>query len=1105
MFNFNPKALLAFAMAALFTVPTLSQSTTQGAISGTVFDTTDAVVPNAAVLIHNEGTNAEIRLTTDAGGFYKAPQLTPGNYTVTVSASGFSGQRSSEVIVQVNTVTEVSPHLQLGGSSQVVEVTAETPVLKFDTPAYGGLLSNAEIENIPINNRRWSSLSLLTPGVTNDAQGFGLISFRAIQPQLNNVQIDGADDNLAFYGEERGRTRAGYSTSQTSIREFQVNTGVYSAEFGRAVGGVINSVTKSGTNSIHGEAYFYHRDQQWGAKNNFVFKTIYDTATSTATQQHYKAKDKRNQYGFGVGGPLIKDKLFFFYAFDQFRRVFPGTAQAATTAFYSDPTAAQQTTLATRLSTSTGTTVTSAQALATYRNYVSILNTDLGPVPRIGFQIINTPKLDYTINEKNHVSVLYHRLRWDSPGGVQTQSVNNYGVDGFANDFVKLDYTLAKLDSLIGSRIANELRYQYGRELNYETAQANSAYTNKYLVNPVGVAPQVTTNGGNAFVTGQPYYAFRPALPDERKWQIGDSASIQFGKHNLKFGTDIVHNYDINNTLGFSGYAPNGTFTYSTQLDYISDLAVGNASSFATATHGGCGTVAAPKGCYQTYRQTVGQSTFDLATVDYGFFAQDDWKITPRLALNLGVRYDYESIPDAYPSLVVANFAPSANKISDKNNIGPRLGFAWDPFGKGKTAVHGGFGMYYGRIPNVNILSARFSTGSTNGQLSYSVTPTAAAPGVLATPLLGSSVNLASVSGIPDIQYISSNLQNPYTEQFDLAVQQNLGFNTVLTVSYLGALGKELPSSLNLNLDPTKTYNVNYVATAGTNGSCGPLTCGSVITQKVYGQRAVGQTAATTLNTAYNNIYAGVSNVNSNYHALTVEVQKRASKIISFDANYTWSHAMDFNQQSITGFSSNNWFDPYANARSNYGNSYLNVRHRAVGWAIFNIPSVGSNRYLKTATSGWSIKPALQVQSGLPFSASASPTPAGQCTAAGCLLANNSGLAGTGVTYIPQIGRNTFTYPRDISLDLRLQKDFKFSERFNFQLIGESFNVANHQNVTGINTTAYTAGTTIPAATPAGTPTQPLVYSSSFGAVTNSNNNYAYGPRTIQIGGRLFF
>ena len=1096
-----------FATVALFPCAFhggYAQSTTQGAISGTIFDATNAAVPRATVLIHNNGTNNELKLVSDDSGFFKAPQLAPGIYTVTITAPGFTEVRTSDVTVQVNLVTEVSPHLAAGSESTVVEVVADNPVLKFDTPSYGGQLSNIEIENIPVNNRRWSSLSLLTPGVSNDAQGFGLISFRAIQPQLNNVQIDGADDNQVFYGEERGRTRAGYSTAQTAIREFQVNTGVYSAEFGRAVGGVINSVTKSGSNQIHGEAYFYHRDQQWGASNNYVFKVNYDpTGVSPTTKQYFKAKDKRNQYGFGIGGPLIKDKLFFFYAFDQFRRVFPGTSSAANVAFYADPTAAQQATLATRLTNGSAaaggvpTTYNAAQALAVYRNYIGILNTDLGAVARIGFQTINTPKLDYQINGKNHVSGLYHRLRWDSPGGVQTQSVNNYGVDGFGNDFVKLDYGLAKLDTLVTGKITNELRYQYGRELNYETAQTPSAFTKQYLTGPSGLAPQVTTNGGNAFISGLPYYAFRPALPDERKWQIGDTASVLLGKHSVKFGLDVVSNYDLNNTLGFSGYSPNGTFVYTSPLDYISDLAAAN--------HGGCsgvpvgGAVRPAVGCYQFYRQSVGPSTFDLKTVDYGFFVQDDWKLTPHLTLNLGARYDYESIPDNKANLVVANNPGSNSHISDKNNIAPRLGFAWDPYGLGKTTVRGGFGIYYGRIPNTALLSARFQTGSPNGQLSYSVTPSATNPVLPRQPT-------TAISSVPDVQFIDSHFQNPYTEQFDFAVQQNLGWNTILSISYLGSLGRELPNSLNVNLNPANAYNVNFVIQPGSKGSCGPAACGTTFTQKVYGTKRVGSTVAATLNPAYNQILEGISNINSSYHAMTVEVQKRANKYISYDANYTWSHAMDFNQNSITGFSFNNWFDPYGNSRANYGNSYLNLKHRAVGWAIFNIPGYEKNAYLRAVSSGWSIKPAMQIQSGLPFSALTSPTPAAQCTTAGCLQAGNSGISGTSVSYIPQIGRNTLTYPRDISIDLRLQRDFKLTERFNLQLIGESFNVANHQNVTGINATAYNPGTsTVPLTAAAGTPTQGLVYSPTFGATTNSNNNYAYGPRTIQVGGRLFF
>src|SRR5665213_1965195 len=181
-----------------------AQSTTQGAIAGTVFDATEAAVPNAKVVIHNNATNAELTLTSDATGFYKAPLLSPGTYTVTVSATGFAQVRANDVTTEVNVLTTFNPHLHTGAETQTVEVSASLPVLDFSSATYGGHLENAEIEAIPINNRRWSALSLLTPGATPNSDGFGLISFHAISPLLNNVQIDGADDNQAFFSEERG-------------------------------------------------------------------------------------------------------------------------------------------------------------------------------------------------------------------------------------------------------------------------------------------------------------------------------------------------------------------------------------------------------------------------------------------------------------------------------------------------------------------------------------------------------------------------------------------------------------------------------------------------------------------------------------------------------------------------------------------------------------------------------------------------------------------------------------------------------------------------------------------------------------------------------------
>ena len=297
-----------FSLAALSASSLFAQSSTQGAIGGNVFDSTGAVVAQASVAIRNDGTNATIQLTADSSGFFKAPLLEPGSYTVTTSATGFSGT-TDKVIVQVGQLTTISPHLGAAGTSDTVVVSADIPVLNFDSPDFASNINERALENIPINNRRWSSLVLFTPGVTIDSSGFGLVSVRGISTLLNNIEIDGADDNQAYFSEERGRTREAYSTSGSAVREFQVNTGVYAAEYGRAAGGVINSVTKSGTNQIHGEAYFYDRESKFNAFNDQ--STIPQTqANGTVVNVPFKPKDLRKIYGFSAGGPIIKDKLF---------------------------------------------------------------------------------------------------------------------------------------------------------------------------------------------------------------------------------------------------------------------------------------------------------------------------------------------------------------------------------------------------------------------------------------------------------------------------------------------------------------------------------------------------------------------------------------------------------------------------------------------------------------------------------------------------------------------------------------------------------------------------------------------------------------------------
>ena len=584
--------------------------------------------------------------------------------------------------------------------------------MNFDSPDVTATLNREAIDAVPVQNRRWSALAMTSPGVVADASGFGLVSVRGMSTLLNNVMIDGADDNQAYYSEERGRTREAYSTSENAVGEFDVNTGVYSAEYGRAAGGVINSVTRSGTNQLHGELFFNDLDRGFGA---------YVPGSVSATGTPLKPKDLRKIYGGSVGGALIKDKLFWFYTYDQHTHTFPAISRprsygSASTvgSFLEQPDATV--TSCTENAQTGAVTVTGAvnhsaldslvcalsfreklaggytAGVTAYNAGVAALLTDVGTVPRVGYQEINTPKLDYQINPKERVSFLFHRLRWDAPGDVQTASAAFYSVDAFGTDFVKLDYGLSKLTSQITPRLTNEALYQYSRELDDEGQQPFSAYTLANLVatgksasgmvnGPGGTIPYINLNQSNyGFYLGSPYYSYRQALPDERKWQITDTLFQSGGDHSIRYGIDILHNNDVlHQEPYYFGY-----YSYSNIANYLSDLA-NKGSASCSANGAGVGVApyttstvndtAGSYGCYSTISQDFGATGYEIATVDVAGFVQDNWKVNKQLTLELGLRYDVERLPAPSAVLTAAtgSFVPYAgitNLPHDNNNFG---------------------------------------------------------------------------------------------------------------------------------------------------------------------------------------------------------------------------------------------------------------------------------------------------------------------------------------------------------------------------------------------------------------------------------------------------
>jgi hypothetical protein len=418
-------AVLALAMAAL-SVPAFAQTAATGNIEGVVTDATGAVLPGVAVVVRNIETNAVREAVTDEGGRYRASALQPGTYEITVTLAGFDAKPITNIAVLVGQTQPVDFKMRPAGVSETVTVTGETPVIDLSRTDVSTVVGERAIANLPINGRRWENFVLLTPGVTNDG-AFGLVSYRGVSGLYNNNTIDGVDNNQAFFSEARGRTRASYSVSQSAIREFQVGVSNFSAEFGRAAGGTVNAVTRSGTNTPRGEAFYFIRDDAFMAREPF--------ATSVPDE-------RRQQFGVSAGGPIKTDKLFYFANFDQQLRTFPGFVRPNAGNFYTLPC--------------------TAPGCAATADYFRSLE---GFFDREGNNRIFLGKIDAPINNKHTLTAQYNMHRWDSENGIQTQPILT-GTSNTANgeDIVKTDFAVISFNSVLSSRFLNEFRTQIGRD-----------------------------------------------------------------------------------------------------------------------------------------------------------------------------------------------------------------------------------------------------------------------------------------------------------------------------------------------------------------------------------------------------------------------------------------------------------------------------------------------------------------------------------------------------------------------------------------------------------------------------------------------------------------
>lgn len=1078
---------LALMVIALFACSAFAQSTTDGAIGGLVTDQSGAVVPGANVSSRNLGTGGTSTATTNGSGRYTVAPLQPGLYSLEIIAKGFAGYKATNITVEVGRLTPIDATLDLKALAETVVATAEAPVIVTDRADFTTNINSTTIENLPINGRRWSFFALSTPGAVPDG-GFGLVSFRGISGLLNNNTVDGADNNQAFFSEERGRTRISYSTSEASIQEFQINTSNYSAEYGRAAGGVVNAVTKSGTNSIHGQAFWYDRSSDWGAINPFSFHKVFVNGVST--NEPFLPEDKRHQFGGGIGGAIIKDKLFWFFSADQQLRPFPASANSGTpNAVFAPITVAAPASCAATVKFSTFTEgqvlfcrgFTQAQA----NSAVAFLQSLTGTVPRRGDQLILLPKIDWNINSKYHASFTYNRLRWNSPEGIQSAAVVSRGVESFGNDYVKDDWGIARLTTTIASTLTSEFRYQYGRDFEFENGQPAIAGE---PVSQLKFSPQISVGGVGSFTFGMPNFLNRPSFPDERRNQVADTISWSHNTHLIKFGFDFnhVHDTDINLFEGFGAYSYNRRVNFIT--DYLSNqnnLAPNCALSDASAT----GTLP----CYANFAQGFGTPGFSFATNDLAFFAQDDWHIRPRLTLNLGVRWETEIMPSPQ---IPNSTLPATNVFpSDRTDIGPRLGFAWDMAGNAKTILRGGYGIFYGRIINSTIFNAIANTAVPAGQNTiFDVQGQAGAPTYPTVILSGTAP-----AGSTAIQF-APDTKLPIVHEFDLEVERQIATNTVVSFSYIGSLGRRLPRFVDTNLAAT-TLQTTYTVVPGSGTVSSPFVNSAFIGQTFsvpyFGVQAdaTGKKPASggtgRPNIALGSITNISDSVDSSYNSLVIGLNRRFYKGFQIQSSFTYSHSNDYGQSSQTFTAANNVLNPF-NLAGEYGRSNFDIRERFSFGAVWT-PDVyrGESRLFKQLVNGFTISPLINVSSGAPFTPliqGNAPTQPGFTSVSG----GSGVLADGGTNRPPFLPPNAFQMPRTAVVDLRLEKGFNVREKVKLTLSGDAFNLFNHTNFTAVDTQMYTtSGAT-------------LVFNPHFGVPTQSSNSLI-AQRQIQVGLRLDF
>ena len=974
--------LLLFILSISVNIFAQSQANT-GNIEGRVTDPNAASVPNVTVTATNLATGLTKTAQTNDEGVYRIVFLSPGAYKVETSgAQGFVPASFTNVIVTVGGQTPLDIQLAVGNATvAMVDVSAEGQVVETARTSISSVVNERAIDNLPVNGRNFLDFATLTPSVVRDPTRAGDLAVGGQKGTLNSLQVDGADNNNTFFGQSFGRTgtRPPYQFSEESVQEFQVNQNGFSAEFGRAGGAVINVVTKSGTNDWHGSAFEFFRDE---ALNS-------NTPILTARNAK-RPKSQINQFGATIGGPIAKDRAFFFFAYDGQRSNIPNVVDPPN--FFAQP--------------------------ANIRNLLAPF-LDTYQIGRD--QDVFMAKTDISLNNSNQLVLRFNQQNFT---GNNNENGGPLSVEEHSgNSIAKTTTFSGSLITTFSPELINDFRFQFGRDR--EPGEANSDVTEARI-----------QTGGGFLQLGR--NNFSPRETTIKRAQFIDVVSLTRGKHSWKFGADL--NFD--RIFNFFPGLFTGQYTFNSYALFASNTPAAFTQNFAGAgTDGG---------------------TTHPNLNEYGLFVQDDWRVSPKLTLNLGLRYDLQDLADPQvrnPSAALAAIGlDTTTPVRDSNNIAPRFGFsyAFDD----KTVLRGGYGIFFGRTPAIMLGTAHSQNGIQVTGVSLNCTlvpnPCLTYPNIFTAPPTTGGVN-------PSLYLFAKDYAQPYIQQGRLGIERELFANTSLSVSYLFFRGVHISRTRDINLAPPV-----------------PTT----VTDPAGQQFTVLRHPAARPIPGFARISLFESTADSRYSALAMELKRRFTRGLQFIAAYTFSDTSDNRPDQtmvVVGADDAKGLQNNLDIRSDWGRSDLDIRHRFVFSPVYEIgTSQKDNAFARNVLSNWTFSGIITLQSGFAHSA---------------LIAGDANRDGNPSTdRVPNTRRNGFTTPSVYIVDARVTKTFKFGEKYSLSFLGEAFNLFNRSNIATVNTGRYgiassaaTVLTNPAAATPFGGPRTFL------------------GERQIQLGARFRF